>query len=215
MGAGRHPAGAPAAASANGRGGGGGGAACSGTLSAAALPCYASISSVRAHRCARASAPYCAALPQLPLRRRGPLMLPLCPCPACSTVSKVVGAKAAPAVVTLSFIAFWYALNIAFNLQVGAGGAGAAAGFCTAGWAYVRRLSVIFANGGSRRSQHCCGKLRQQPAAMAAVVWCSWPRKHGTAQEAAAAAAAAPLLEQQGPWRSQLTRLLRCSAVGD
>lgn len=41
--------------------------------------------------------------------------------PACSTVAKVVGAKAAPAVVTLSFIAFWYALNIAFNLQVGAG----------------------------------------------------------------------------------------------
>ncbi|KAI7844651.1 hypothetical protein COHA_001740 [Chlorella ohadii] len=34
-----------------------------------------------------------------------------------SAVSKVVGAKAAPAVVTLSFIAFWYALNIAFNLQ--------------------------------------------------------------------------------------------------
>ena len=43
----------------------------------------------------------------------------------CSAVSKVVGAKSAPAVVTLSFIAFWYALNIAFNLQVGAGTKGA------------------------------------------------------------------------------------------
>ncbi|KAL4421024.1 hypothetical protein ABPG77_007499 [Micractinium sp. CCAP 211/92] len=34
-----------------------------------------------------------------------------------STVAKVVGAKNAPTVVTLSFIAFWYGLNIAFNLQ--------------------------------------------------------------------------------------------------
>ncbi|KAG2424566.1 hypothetical protein HXX76_014446 [Chlamydomonas incerta] len=33
-----------------------------------------------------------------------------------TTVSKVVGAKLAPTVVTLSFIAIWYALNIGFNL---------------------------------------------------------------------------------------------------
>jgi hypothetical protein len=37
---------------------------------------------------------------------------------ACSTVAKVVGAENAPSVVTLGFIAFWYGLNIAFNLQV-------------------------------------------------------------------------------------------------
>lgn len=36
---------------------------------------------------------------------------------ACSTVAKVVGAENAPSVVTLGFIAFWYGLNIAFNLQ--------------------------------------------------------------------------------------------------
>lgn len=50
----------------------------------------------------------------------------LVPPPRCcrSAVSKVVGAKSAPAVVTLGFIAFWYALNIAFNLQVGAGAGG-------------------------------------------------------------------------------------------
>lgn len=34
-----------------------------------------------------------------------------------STFAKVVGPKAAPTVVTLAFITFWYALNIAFNLQ--------------------------------------------------------------------------------------------------
>eukprot|EP00887_Chlorella_sp_A99_P006752 scaffold3.g6752.t1 len=34
-----------------------------------------------------------------------------------TTVSKVVGKKFAPAVVTLTFIAVWYGLNIAFNLQ--------------------------------------------------------------------------------------------------
>lgn len=33
-----------------------------------------------------------------------------------STVAKVVGAKNAPAVVTVGFIALWYALNVAFNL---------------------------------------------------------------------------------------------------
>ena len=32
-------------------------------------------------------------------------------------MAKVVGAKNAPGVVTLTFIAFWYALNVAFNLQ--------------------------------------------------------------------------------------------------
>jgi hypothetical protein len=31
-----------------------------------------------------------------------------------------VGPKLAPTVVTLSFITFWYGLNVAFNLQVGA-----------------------------------------------------------------------------------------------
>lgn len=40
----------------------------------------------------------------------------------CSTFAKVVGPKAAPTVVTLAFITFWYALNIAFNLQARASG---------------------------------------------------------------------------------------------
>ena len=55
-----------------------------------------------------------------------------------------MGAKAAPAVVTLSFIAFWYALNIAFNLQVGAGqsrgGAGAAARCLLSGGVLLQAL---------------------------------------------------------------------------
>ncbi|PSC73006.1 diaminopimelate decarboxylase chloroplastic-like [Micractinium conductrix] len=34
-----------------------------------------------------------------------------------TTISKIVGKKAAPAAVTLTFIAVWYGLNIAFNLQ--------------------------------------------------------------------------------------------------
>jgi hypothetical protein len=33
-----------------------------------------------------------------------------------STIAKIVGPKLAPAVVTLSFIALWYALNVGFNL---------------------------------------------------------------------------------------------------
>lgn len=33
-----------------------------------------------------------------------------------TSVSKIVGAKAAPTVVTVGFIALWYALNVAFNL---------------------------------------------------------------------------------------------------
>lgn len=44
--------------------------------------------------------------------------LPSLPRCWCSTVAKVTGAKLAPQVVTCSFIAIWYALNIAFNLQV-------------------------------------------------------------------------------------------------
>ena len=32
-------------------------------------------------------------------------------------VSKVVGVKAAPNVVTVGYIGLWYALNVAFNLQ--------------------------------------------------------------------------------------------------
>ncbi len=39
------------------------------------------------------------------------------PSPTRSAVAKVVGAKNAPSVVTLGFIAFWYSLNVAFNLQ--------------------------------------------------------------------------------------------------
>lgn len=35
----------------------------------------------------------------------------------CRVVSKVVGAKAAPSIVTLGYIALWYGLNVAFNLQ--------------------------------------------------------------------------------------------------
>ncbi len=38
------------------------------------------------------------------------------PRPVCSAISKMVGPKLAPAVVTLSFIALWYALNVYFNL---------------------------------------------------------------------------------------------------
>ncbi len=34
----------------------------------------------------------------------------------CRAVSKVVGVKAAPNVVTLSFVAMWYGLNVGFNL---------------------------------------------------------------------------------------------------
>lgn len=34
----------------------------------------------------------------------------------CRAVSKVVGVKAAPSVVTLSFVTMWYGLNVAFNL---------------------------------------------------------------------------------------------------
>lgn len=35
---------------------------------------------------------------------------------ACRAVSKVVGVKAAPSVVTLSFVTMWYGLNVGFNL---------------------------------------------------------------------------------------------------
>lgn len=35
----------------------------------------------------------------------------------CRAVSKVVGVKAAGPVVTTGYIALWYALNVAFNLQ--------------------------------------------------------------------------------------------------
>jgi len=38
-------------------------------------------------------------------------------CGAIRIVSKVVGVKAAPNVVTVGYIGLWYALNVAFNLQ--------------------------------------------------------------------------------------------------
>ena len=48
-----------------------------------------------------------------------PAPLPARP-PPCSAIAKVLGPKLAPTVVTRSFITFWYGLNVAFNLQVGA-----------------------------------------------------------------------------------------------
>jgi diaminopimelate decarboxylase/solute carrier family 35 protein E1 len=39
-------------------------------------------------------------------------------CCHCRAASKLVGVRNAPTAVTLSFIAIWYGLNIAFNLQV-------------------------------------------------------------------------------------------------
>ncbi|GLC43444.1 hypothetical protein PLESTB_001557900 [Pleodorina starrii] len=61
--------------------------------------------------------------PVVPLRSRQPVAIKAQSADAAkeldpfeTTVSKVVGVKLAPTVVTLTFIAFWYALNIGFNL---------------------------------------------------------------------------------------------------
>ncbi|GFR48233.1 hypothetical protein Agub_g10095 [Astrephomene gubernaculifera] len=64
-----------------------------------------------------------AAKPVAPVRARQPIAVRAQAADAAkeldpleTTVSKVVGVKLAPTVVTLSFIAIWYALNIGFNL---------------------------------------------------------------------------------------------------